>query len=207
MLERNYENAFLIASGETFKKIGEYSSLRTAVEEIIDAREQKELYLAKYKAALKKIKLVTEASDVLFQMYLVLKLVGKQTNQVTCSWSRFMTTVEQLVKKLIERLKIEASRGQEDEPSEVEIEIDNRFFKQSLVPAVHSALTASIASKTAPLFNLILALRLAQTYRAITPAEHSFILKQLVDLQGYQQWRDPEHKFVAIEDTVDKNRH
>jgi hypothetical protein len=39
MLERNYENAFLIASSETFKKIGEYSSLRTAVEEIIDARE------------------------------------------------------------------------------------------------------------------------------------------------------------------------
>jgi hypothetical protein len=39
VLERNYENAFLIASGETFKKIGEYSTLRSAVEDIIDARE------------------------------------------------------------------------------------------------------------------------------------------------------------------------
>jgi hypothetical protein len=38
-LERNYENAFLIASSETFKKIGEYSTLRSAVEDIIDARE------------------------------------------------------------------------------------------------------------------------------------------------------------------------
>jgi hypothetical protein len=72
-----------------------------------------------------------------------------------------MTTVEQLVRKLIEKLKIEASKGKEEEHDEVEIEIDNRFFKRSLVPAVHTALTASIDSKTAPLFNLILALRLA----------------------------------------------
>lgn len=38
-LERSYENAFLIASGETFKKIAEYSALRSAVEDIIEARE------------------------------------------------------------------------------------------------------------------------------------------------------------------------
>ena len=65
-LERNYENAFLIASGETFKKIGEYSTLRSAVEDIIDAREQKETHLTSYRFALKKIKLVTEAADVIF---------------------------------------------------------------------------------------------------------------------------------------------
>jgi hypothetical protein len=38
-LERNYENAFLIASSDTFKKVEEYSELRTAVEDIIEARE------------------------------------------------------------------------------------------------------------------------------------------------------------------------
>lgn len=75
--ERNYENAFLIATGETFKKVGEYSELRSSVEDVINTRQLKEEYLMKYRAALKKVKLVTEASDVIFQMYLVLKLVGK----------------------------------------------------------------------------------------------------------------------------------
>ncbi len=52
-LERNYENAFLIASSDTFKKIGEYSNLRTAVEDIIDAREQKAEHILKYRAVLR----------------------------------------------------------------------------------------------------------------------------------------------------------
>jgi len=38
-LERSYENAFLIASGETFKNMAEYSILRQSVEDIIEARE------------------------------------------------------------------------------------------------------------------------------------------------------------------------
>jgi len=51
-LERNYENVFLIASGETLKNLHEYSALRNAVEDIISTREQKENYLRKYRIAL-----------------------------------------------------------------------------------------------------------------------------------------------------------
>ena len=76
-LERNYENVFLVASSETFKKIGEYSQLRTAVEDVIDAREQKAEHILQYRAALRSIKLITEASDVIYQIYMVLKLIGK----------------------------------------------------------------------------------------------------------------------------------
>jgi len=48
-LERAYENAFLIASGDTFKNLSEYSALRSSVEDIIETREQKEEYLTKYR--------------------------------------------------------------------------------------------------------------------------------------------------------------
>jgi hypothetical protein len=69
-LEKNYENAFLIASGETLKNLAEYSVLRTSVEDIINAHEEKSNLVFKYKLALKQVKLVNEASDVLFQMFL-----------------------------------------------------------------------------------------------------------------------------------------
>jgi hypothetical protein len=38
-LERNYENVFLVASGETLKNLSDYSALRNAVEDIIATRE------------------------------------------------------------------------------------------------------------------------------------------------------------------------
>ena len=51
--------------------------LRTSVEDIINAHEEKSNLVFKYKLALKQVKLVNEASDVLFQMFLALKLTGK----------------------------------------------------------------------------------------------------------------------------------
>lgn len=139
-VERNYENEFLVASGDTFKRMNEYSSLRQAVEDVITTREQKLEYVNKYRSALKRINLVTEASDVIFSMYLILKFVGKQTNSVTYSWSRFMDIVSSVLAKLLETLKAQAvkERGRDDDDTrDVEIEIDNRFFKQKFVPLVH----------------------------------------------------------------------
>jgi len=46
-LEKNYENAFLIASGETLKNFSEYSVLRSSVEDIINAREEKSTLIFK----------------------------------------------------------------------------------------------------------------------------------------------------------------
>ena len=83
---------------------------------------------------------MTEASDVIFSMYLVLKFVGKQTNSVTYSWSRFIEIVSTVLAKLLEKMKLQAVKAQDkndDDTREVEIEIDNRFFKQKFVPLVH----------------------------------------------------------------------
>lgn len=78
-------------------------------------------------------------------MYLVMKLVGKQTNTVTTSWSLFLDSIGILLSKLINNMKIEAvKQGAAD--TEVEIEIDNRFFKQKFVPLVHQFVSASIES-------------------------------------------------------------
>lgn len=179
-LERTYENAFLVASSETFKNIAEYSTLRTAIEDIISCREEKEEHLKRYRSALKRVKLVTEASDVVFQMYLTLKLVAKQCNIVTYAWNKYIQIVDNLLEKLVDNLKVEAYRRQkgaseEDDPeviADVEIEIDNSFFKRKFVPAVHQACVASIPYEVVPLFNFFLSLRLAQTYKAITAPEH-----------------------------------
>jgi len=176
-LERNYENAFLVASGETFKNIAEYSSLRQSVEDIIEAREQKTECLKRYREALKQVKLVTEASDVLFQIYLVLKLVGKQCRCVTYSWQRYLQVVDSLLLKLVDNLRFDAYQAkkgdrEDDEVSEAEVEIDNSFFKRRFVPAVHQTMVASLASTDVPLFNFFLALRLAHTYKAISALEH-----------------------------------
>jgi len=46
-LEKNYENAFLIASGETLKNFSDYSVLRSSVEDIINAREEKSTLIFK----------------------------------------------------------------------------------------------------------------------------------------------------------------
>ena len=43
---------------------------------------------------------------MIFSMYLILKFVGKQTNSVTYSWSRFMEIVSSVLAKLIEKLKL-----------------------------------------------------------------------------------------------------
>jgi hypothetical protein len=74
-----------------------------------------------------------------------MKLVGKQTNTVTTSWSLFLDSIGILLSKLINNMKIEAvKQGAAD--AEVEIEIDNRFFKQKFVPLVHQFVSASIES-------------------------------------------------------------
>jgi len=80
-------------------------------------------------------------------MYLVLKLVGKQTSVITYSWSRYLIILDGLLHKLVENLKIEsikASGKDDDDLSEVEIEIDNSFFKRKFVPLVHQTLIVSL---------------------------------------------------------------
>ena len=169
-LEKNYENAFLIASGETLKNLAEYSVLRTSVEDIINAHEEKSKLVFKYKQALKQVKLVNEASDVLFQMFLALKLTGKVMQESTYNWESFIFVVDNVIQKLLYLLKLEAYKknkrdnareSDEEEINEMEIEIDNTFFKKRLMPQIHKSIMSSLFESSIPMFNLFLSLRLA----------------------------------------------
>ena len=124
----------------------------------------------------------------------------KICNEVTYDWSMYCVLVDSLMGRLVQDLKAEAMRGQRAESEEVELEIDNSFFKQKFVPLVHQTLMSAMSIQSLPLFNFVLSLRLAQTYKSITPAENAFILKQFMDLHGWRQWRDPEHDFVKLSD-------
>ena len=56
----------MIASGETFKKLEEYTQLFEAVDDLLNADDLKAKLIEDYKKANIKIKLVEEASDVIF---------------------------------------------------------------------------------------------------------------------------------------------
>lgn len=99
--ERHYENVFLVASSETLKNFNEYSELRQAVEDIIFARESKETYLVAYRIALGTVRVITEACDVLFQMYLASKQVAKLSSEVTYDWNMYCILIETLLIKVL----------------------------------------------------------------------------------------------------------
>jgi len=87
VLQQNFENSFLIASGETLKKLMDYHQLKQAVEDVEQARQQRKTYQAKYEEILYRIELVSEVSRIIFQIYITLKLTSKIMNEVTYSWS------------------------------------------------------------------------------------------------------------------------
>ena len=47
-LEQNFQNSFLVASGETLKKLVDYHQLKKSVEDIRAAREDKEKLQQRY---------------------------------------------------------------------------------------------------------------------------------------------------------------
>ena len=51
-LDQKFQNSFLIASGETLKKLVDYHQLKTSVEEIIAAKETRAMYQKKYEEML-----------------------------------------------------------------------------------------------------------------------------------------------------------
>lgn len=93
-MERNYENVFLGVNSETLKDISEYTELRSAVEDVIMARDQKDVLMSKYRIALGQVRLVTEASDVLLQLYYASKQAGKMCSHVTYDWSLYKEIIQ-----------------------------------------------------------------------------------------------------------------
>ena len=85
--------------------------------------------------------------------------------------------MDSLLAKLVDNMRLEALKAkkgdkEDEEVSDVEIEIDNSFFKRKFVPSVHQTMVASLENTDVPLFNFFLSLRLAHTYKAISALEH-----------------------------------
>jgi hypothetical protein len=65
-LEQNFQNSFLVASGETLKKLVDYHQLKKSVEDIRAAREDKEKLQARYREILGQVKLLSEVTRVIY---------------------------------------------------------------------------------------------------------------------------------------------
>jgi hypothetical protein len=82
---------------------------------------------------------------------------------VTYDWTMFCTLVDNLMEKLVNDMKLNLIRQKhtQEDSEEMELEIDNSFFKQKFVPLVHQTLMSALSINALPLFNFVLSLRLA----------------------------------------------
>lgn len=58
-------------------------------------------------------------------------------DEVNYDWDMYINMLDNLMAKLVQKLKQEAALKHGQDPSDIEIEIDNSFFKQQFIPSVH----------------------------------------------------------------------
>jgi hypothetical protein len=86
-LEKAFENSFLVASEQTLKDMTDYTELRRAVEDMIIGHEQVDLYNKKLLDLLTETVIISDASRIIYLMFMSLKIVSKVMNEVTYSWN------------------------------------------------------------------------------------------------------------------------
>ena len=69
------------------KKLVDYHQLKTSVEDIIEARQDRNKYQKLYNEMLGSVNLLSEASKVIYNIFISLKHVAKIMNEVTYSWN------------------------------------------------------------------------------------------------------------------------
>ena len=104
-LDLKFQNSFLIASGETLKKLVDYHQLKTSVEDIIEARQERNKYQKIFNEMLSSIHLLSEASKVIYNIFISMKHVSKILNEVTYSWNQFIKIVDMITCKIIAKKK------------------------------------------------------------------------------------------------------
>ena len=104
-LDLKFQNSFLIASGETLKKLVDYHQLKTSVEDIIEARQERNKYQKIFNEMLGSIHLLSEASKVIYNIFISMKHVSKILNEVTYSWNLFIKIVDMITCKIISKKK------------------------------------------------------------------------------------------------------
>ena len=79
------------------------------------------------------------------------------------------------------------------------MDIDLKFFQKNLIPKLHKTLVTSVRQdSSAPLFNLIFAMRVALLQDKISTKENTFFFKQLLLLKDFQDWRKTEKVNVQM---------
>jgi hypothetical protein len=84
--------------------------------------------------------------------------------------------------------------------------LDEEYFANTLIPSIYGIILSSIKYQLAPLFNLILAVKLAYKKKDINELEVEYFFKQLLLLKNFENWRDLETNFIKMEDRVEKSK-
>ena len=203
-LNRAYENNFLVANHDTLQRITEYTSLKQSIEDIEGQAEERLLYKRLYEEMIQKYEILTYYSKVILNMYLSLKVLSKIMNEVTFSWRMFKQILQQILKQVIKNLAQEAVTASKKKAAKGEaspqVDVDLKFFQANLIPKLHKTLVTSIRQdSSAPLFNLIFAMRIALLQEQVTQKESTLFFRQLLLLKDFHTWRQTEVDFVDME--------
>lgn len=116
-----------------------------------------------------------------------LKYTSKIMNETTYSWKQFASICDKIFSTVIAKMKINkagrasglshnesqsdhASMGRRQ--SEVELEIDNAFFSNQVIPVIHKVMMSNVKIESKSFFNFVLSLRIGLLYNSITYDEH-----------------------------------
>ncbi len=84
--------------------------------------------------------------------------------------------------------------------------LDEEYFANTLIPSIYGIIASSIKYQLVPLFNLILAVKLAYKKKDINELEVEYFFKQLLFLKNFENWRDLESNFIKMDDRVEKSK-
>lgn len=136
---------------------------------------------------IQKYDILTYYSKVILNMFLSAKILSKIMNEVTYSWRIFKDILSQILNHIIKQLAHDAvtARSKKATKGKVkpQVDIDLKFFQRNLIPKLHKTLLTSVRQdSSAPLFNLIFAMRVALLQDRVTKQEVSYFFKQLLVL-------------------------
>ena len=206
----------MVANHDTLQRITEYTSLKQSIEDIENQAEERVLYKRLYAEMIQKYEILTYYSKVLLNMFLSLKVLSKIMNEVTYSWKMFKQILKQVLRQSIKVLAQEALASKDKKggggskqkgTAKPQVDIDLKFFQKNLIPKLHRTLVTSVRQESsAPLFNLILGMRVALLQERITAKENTYFFQQLLQLKDFHDWRKTEVDFVDMSEEIPRPR-
>jgi hypothetical protein len=138
-------------------------------------------------------------------------VTSKILNEVQYSWRTFLKVVEFVLQRAVKKLKLaslkKTQKTEEDENigatrDQVEVEIGETFFREKVLPSTHKLMMSNVKLESVSTFNMVLALRFALLFETITNKEYNYMLQQFVKLPDFYRWREGDHEFVDLNQTV-----